>query len=301
MHRKVIKQGVGGSTIFLPAKWVRDHNIKPGDDVEINAKGNDLIISTKGQSKPKEATVEITSYDETFLRYILNNHYRAGYDKITLKGKMTEKDLNKVLHLLTGFDISKVEKDKIIIESMTEPNVEKFDTILKQIFFILKDDLNYTVKCIQEGKKLDLEKIDANGDRAIRNTNLCIRHYSKKLKEVNGFYWTLTNLLTWTHLQLYYVAKNLKNVKIEKLSKSQLDYLHSIEDSVNQLYKGIFKRSLTSLREIHRNFKEYEDKELKLVKQQDAYFAIIFHFFSKINRLIFRATSSAIGVIILED
>ena len=45
MRRKVIKQGPSTLMVSLPSKWVKNKNIKRGDEINLFEQGEDIIIS----------------------------------------------------------------------------------------------------------------------------------------------------------------------------------------------------------------------------------------------------------------
>ena len=83
MERKLIKQGGGGLTIYVPKKWIDTRKLKEGDEVSIIEKENSLLISAV---KKKEESSEITINDKNKkdLIPIITHLYRAGIDKIPI-------------------------------------------------------------------------------------------------------------------------------------------------------------------------------------------------------------------------
>ncbi|MBW3012441.1 hypothetical protein KY311_04600, partial [Candidatus Woesearchaeota archaeon] len=58
MQRKLIKQGEGGYTIYLPKKWVEGKGPKPGDQINIAEAETALIIGAPIKGR-KETTIEV--------------------------------------------------------------------------------------------------------------------------------------------------------------------------------------------------------------------------------------------------
>ena len=296
MRRKLIKQGGGGGlTFYVPKKWADKQGLKAGDDIEISEEKQGLLLQAEASVKRKEGSIEITSKDKRFLQYILNNYYRAGYDKIILSGSVNEKHLYDVLQLLSGFEISEIDNHKAVIEIMAEPFEDKFEVLMKQLFFIIKQDFDHIIESIKEIKEIDFDRILINSKRAIKNSNLCLRFVSKRLSDLNGFNWTIINLLTWIERQLYYLSKSLKDKKMKKINHKQMKYLESIRSSIDYLYDGIYKRSLHHFMKIHLEYRRWETERYNLVEMQNSYCAIIITHFNMIYRYIFQSTSSAIG------
>ena len=84
MDRKLIKQGGGGFTIYLPKKWVDEKGLTGGDKVNLSEANTALIVNS---SKPvrKEKVVEITKENKKDIKTILTHLYRNGFDIIHIK------------------------------------------------------------------------------------------------------------------------------------------------------------------------------------------------------------------------
>ena len=75
MKRKLIKQGGGGYTIYLPKKWVDKKGLKEGNQVDVQETETSLIIGSPVKGK-KEISIEITEENRTNIRNILTHIYR---------------------------------------------------------------------------------------------------------------------------------------------------------------------------------------------------------------------------------
>jgi phosphate uptake regulator len=295
MKRKVIKQR-DSYTVTLPIKWAKRHGIGKDTELDIMEDKRALVIKTEAMPEKREATLVLHTKDYRFIEYTLNNYYRSGYDRLILKGRIKEKDIYAALELLSGFDITDIKKDSITIEAMAEASPAKLDTLMKQLFFIAKQDLIYVTESISRLKRIDTEKIYLNSRRAIKNSNFCLRSVSKKRGHFNTFQWTMINLVTWIERQIYYLVKAIDKKKMERFTKAELDYFKSIVHSLSNLYTGIYEKKLESFNTIHINYVRYEDKRFDLMKKQSHYKSIVLYYFSMINRYILQSTSSGIGI-----
>ena len=81
MRRKVIQ--IAGSTqlISLPRKWAVQHGIKKGDELEIEEKGNKILISTGKGIESKNAEIDPPHLTNVTERYI-TSFYRSGCKEI---------------------------------------------------------------------------------------------------------------------------------------------------------------------------------------------------------------------------
>ena len=105
MRRKIIKQGSGSCTVFLPLDWVRQQGLGPGDEVEMEAYGKEIRITRPqgGLRVQRFDCEEGLSQEE--LRSIVASAYKAGADEIILTGKVPVRYLEGIAHSLTGMEI----------------------------------------------------------------------------------------------------------------------------------------------------------------------------------------------------
>ena len=47
MKRKLIKQGSGGYTFYVPKQWVLHRGLKAGDEIDVVEKDKTLVVRTK--------------------------------------------------------------------------------------------------------------------------------------------------------------------------------------------------------------------------------------------------------------
>ncbi|MDP7323990.1 MAG: AbrB/MazE/SpoVT family DNA-binding domain-containing protein [Candidatus Woesearchaeota archaeon] len=63
MKRKVNLVGINTLTVSLPSKWVKEHNIRKGDELEMRSENDSLIIggSYKTQKKKRLRSISLVS------------------------------------------------------------------------------------------------------------------------------------------------------------------------------------------------------------------------------------------------
>ena len=95
MERKLIRQGGGGYTIYLPKKWVEKNSLEKGQILNLIISGNDLVVSLVPTQKKTETSVKLHNLIESSIRTSITNAYRAGYDRI--KVFLTDQKQFKIL------------------------------------------------------------------------------------------------------------------------------------------------------------------------------------------------------------
>jgi len=249
MKRKIISQGIGGYTIYLPNKWIKENNLTKGTDVDIEEIDNMLIISPTEVKLRLETSIQLTGNTESAIRTIITNTYRKGYDKIIVEYDNEEqfKIMQHVIKTrLIGFDIMKKEKNKCIVESVTEPSIDQFENILSKIFYNT-EQLFEAVINKSEGKEHDnIEEIE---ERIQSYDNFCRRVISKdKIKNKKAeFLWAFLTLINHGQREIYHLSKLINT----KLSKELIELLRDGEKLFKLLEQAYFKKDKTLLADIH--------------------------------------------------
>lgn len=143
MRRKITLHGPSSLTISLPCTWVKDNDLKKGDEIDIEEEGNKLLIKPISNSCTfKKKEVDFAGLDlDTRKELILSLHAR-GYDEIKINydkeiiGKETYFFLNE---MNIGFEIINQNINSLVIRNISNPENEQFDNLLRRIFLIAKE------------------------------------------------------------------------------------------------------------------------------------------------------------------
>ena len=84
MRRKLIKQGLGGLTFYVPKKWSERLNLKPGDEIDVEEDGNTLMITPEKIIKNEKITINTTEMNDNSLKIALVSAYWQGFETIIL-------------------------------------------------------------------------------------------------------------------------------------------------------------------------------------------------------------------------
>ncbi len=299
MRRKLIKQGLGGFTIYLPKKWVDAQKLKEGKEIEINQINNTLVISSNGVKSRKEAKIKLTNLTESSIRTIITNVYRLGYDSIFLDFA-TEKHfkiIKKVIkqHLL-GFDIIKRTENSCIIESISEPSEQQFNIMMQKMLYNISEILQVAENTMQQKETFedynDIEVYIKQYD------NFCKRVIAKhQMSEQNAqLYWTFLSLIVHAQREIYYLLKHLENVNY-KFSKSTVKLVCDIKKMFDMIKKSYLKKDISLLEQVHEAEKKllYNDAYGLLGKNKES--IIIYHLTASL-RQFYLATSPLMGLLI---
>jgi hypothetical protein len=184
-----------------------------------------------------------------------------------------------------------------VIEVLSEPFADKTDTMLKHIFFILKDDMHQIIEAAKEVREIDADKIESDSERMVKYVNLFMRSMSKRISDTNDFYWSMVNLMHMMGRQMIRLVDALDGVKPYKLKPEYVEYLEAVEHGLDLLYDGLYKKSFASLQKIHDEQLQYRNTFKKVYSSPKEYETILMTHFRNIYRFIVYSTGAGIGVI----
>ena len=281
MKRKIIKQGHNTLTLTLPSDWAKKLNIQAGDEVDVIAKEESLIINGKEKSKAKSAVIDITNFTIPLLWRFFQSAYRAGCDEIKIIFDSNRKNYEDAYHYYTSqFDYSKLGekvppkpalamiqgvvdrfigmgviesgKDYCIIREMGEPFVKEFDSSLRRVFLVILQMFERIIEIIQKeeigdaGICKEIHTIDLNVDRLVdyccRILNRTPNHFPDDKKMI--LFSTLFNL-ELVGDEFKYIGKHIAVSK--KSLKDCLQLAEMVKEHFEMYYHLFYKfdRELT--------------------------------------------------------
>jgi phosphate uptake regulator len=296
MKRKLVKQGVATMMISLPSKWIKEHQLEKGDEIELQEKEGKLEITTEAISKEKkEITIDITKENKQDMQNVLTHAYRKGATKIIIKGK--NKDIRKNIssttnNLLLGFEITEMSPEKIIIENISEPSEAKYDVMLRKTFQIIQETQELIISDFEKNSFKNLQEVNELRDQHDRFVLFCRRLLSKGVPRKDPLLeWELLTFLM--HIQHRYqflynhASKNkiIKNNEIISLLKSSKEYFSLYE-------KAYWTKNINLIHKINELRKEfYFGKCLKALEKSKGNSTAILAYLREIFRIIQIGTS----------
>jgi phosphate uptake regulator len=298
MERKLIKQGGGGFTIYLPKKWVEENNLEKGNELSIAVSGKDLVISPKPTDKKSETNIDLKDLTEPSIRSIVTNTYRLGYDRIVVifNSEKQFSILQEVVKTrLIGFDIIKKETSKCIIENITEPSYDQFDNIVNKMFLSIFDIFDITEKKLKNQFQ-NLEDFEEVEQRIHKYDNFLRRVIIKEklIKQKSELFWTFLTLLIHSQRELYFLNKYLtKPLKISSQTINLLEEAIKIFKTIETAYFNKNPDNLKKIPELERNLIYKKSYELLRNPKE----SIIIHHIASCIRQLNLSTSPLSGML----
>ena len=300
MKRKLVKQGTSTLMISLPSKWIHINNLSKGSEVELEQLDDNLIISSRPISIKLETTINLSESTETYVRTLITNTYRRGYDKIKIFYNNQEQ-FEILLHIiktrLIGFDIIKKEQNYCIVENITEPDVSQFDNIMRKMFFGISE-LFEEIKKRFENKTKNPNDIDEIAERIQKYDNFCRRVIMKqKITSKNTeLLWAFLTLMIHGQREIYLISKiNFKNTTISSKTK---DFLNDIKQLYETLVSIYLNKDAKLVAKIHIQNDMCYKKGLLLLQNSQGKETLLTHHLLSAGRIFYQANSPIVGLII---
>lgn len=195
----------------MPKKWNEKHQIKAGDELEVNEEGEILTILPHKNIKLPEITIDVRGLTPKVIWRFVASVYRSGYDEFKIQfsdmkdkkrysafsydtlnflyPKKGDKELvlspieviQAMINRCIGVEIIDQKENYCIVKEMGETTYKEFDNALRRIFLLLISLSEEVLESLHEGGKKDILKsvhiIDTNIDRF---TDFCLRVLNKK-------------------------------------------------------------------------------------------------------------------------
>ncbi len=255
MKRKVVKQGHNAMTITLPASWIKENHIKPGDELDVDLRDKDLIVKAISSGEV-EKTIFLMNGDGEFIHRHLSVLYRLGYDEVRVEFKnplIIEKIESEIEHV-PGFEIVDHGDDYCIIKNIAVGLEKEFDNILRKIFINVTYCGQQSLKLIKEGNFSRLESLRQQAKTNNRMPNFCQRLLRKegykdykKTMLVYTMIWSLEQVWDYYNNILKYVL-NLKSKP--KIANEVLKLYETTNEIVDEYYKIFYSFDFNDVSEL---------------------------------------------------
>ncbi len=180
MKRKVVKLGPATLVVSLPSKWTKRFGVNPGDEIEMEEKDKDIVISVEKRLQYTKEVLDFTSIDH-LLRRILASRYIKGVDEIDVHVNSLAKSriVQKRVDELIGMAVVEQSKDKLIIKTVGGVSEESFHNILNRTLYLLHSISEGTMNAIIN-KETDLEYLADAEENINKFTDYCFRLLNKE-------------------------------------------------------------------------------------------------------------------------
>ncbi|HIH37951.1 hypothetical protein J4460_08380 [Candidatus Woesearchaeota archaeon] len=245
MRRKVVRHGVSTLTISLPARWAKQHRIKPGKELEVTARGGILEVAASPSDDPISLDVDIKDHLKVGVRYI-NAAYRKGVDELTLHYGQSSY-LHRIERCLAeevlGFEIVRQGENWCTMKVIPGEEDGSFETLLRRVWILLLSMGDDTLKGMKEKSNNFDRGIVAIDNRISKFTNYCIRVLARRgsveHRNIPAFYRLLRGLEELADPYKYLAERYCHN--LPKLNPKFFSIMENINKDVRRFYGTFYK------------------------------------------------------------
>lgn len=302
MKRKLVKQGAATMMISLPSKWIKANKLGKGDEIDLEEENGQLIVGAEIKEGKKEINIKLNDENKKDIKNLLTHIYRRGFDKVILDGNHKEslKEIKNVTsELLLGFEITQIEKDKIIIENISEPTEQKYDIMFKKTFQIIKETQDIVNEDFEKNKFNNFEDIDDLKKQQDRFILFCRRLLTKGNTGKNqALHWELLIFLMHIQHRYWYLYDYVVKNKINQ-NKEIISLLNALKEHFNFYETAYFNQDINSIHKINKMKKEYYlGRCLKALEKSKGKENVVLAYIREIFRIMQIGTSPILSEIL---
>ena len=183
MKRKAIQLANKTTVVSLPIKWVKENNIKKGEDLEVEEDGENLIVRSSKERSSNKITINLNdNMDKIIIRNLFFFAHTLGHDEIELKfgSKINPNQISELATQFDGIELLKQTEDSAIFTQVVDESSKKFEEILNRAFEVTGYLADETLNLIKKKDYKSLKNLFPLERSNTRLTNHCSRILLKK-------------------------------------------------------------------------------------------------------------------------
>lgn len=288
--------------ISLPADWVKKYGIKKGEEIDVEEKGRNILISTKKGYELHKIRIDISDLDAQVIKWTLSAIQKSGYDEIEVIYNSKEQ-LNiiegMIKDVMMGYEITEQSEKRCLIKVISQGLEAEFDNTLRRIFLV-------TLAMAEEGliaiKKGNYDQLDEIIQKEITNnklTNFCEMLINKSgfkdQKKVTFIYlivWLLESVAD-DYRDMY---KYLMTKKKFKLDKDILSIYEQTNKMLQMYYSVFYNPDNSKMVQVNKGCKDIAEKIYTTAKNRKPEEMTILIFFWGIAQKIRDFSTSTIAL-----
>lgn len=270
MKRKINKVGPGTLTVSLPKSWVKINKLEKGDELEIETKGNLLVLYGKG--KKEEGMIEIeVPHERRVIGRFLSHFHKLGKDtlKIKFENSKSIKFVEKEIQQFIGYEIMEKGDDFCIIKNITGPKEDEFDSILKKMFrltLFMSDTMFNMFKSGKFKNLSDIARLEATQNKLYSFCQRCINSAGKTKFPNPTFNYLLVQRIEDIGDDLKFIAEHYMTKKEFRPSKETLIFFEDVNNYIKEIYDLYYNYDTNKLPSTSQNHLKLSETGNKLYK-----------------------------------
>lgn len=291
--RKILKVAERTLAITLPQKWLRDFNLKKGDEVRIEEMYNKIIVKTETSENYYKISIDLSqieSLDE--IEILLGNLYKRGYDliKISYSSHKTANNVLKVLkHLLRNFKVKEQKEDTIILINTIKERSGMIKQGIRRSFLTTLMLAEQTLKNLKKNE--DIKKLiylEEENDHITSFTQRLLNKFSyPEFKKTNFIYYLIRDLEKICD----HYASIIKILEKPQINPEISDYFQETNQLLRDCYDLFYKFNIKRIIKLKERRKRLQEKGQKLIKKHP-----ITHYLLSVNEKVTELAGSIISL-----
>lgn len=247
MKRKVVQHGPSTLIISLPSKWIKNHNVKKGDELDVSEIGNDIVVRNSNIVHSEKIEFNATPFGGMIPR-VLHALYKRGANDITLlydnpeTFKLIEKSLGKEA---VGFEILETSKNYCLIKNVSE-GTKEFGQVMRQTFLLLLSMADEGYLALKQGNLSTLNNLITLEKTNNRFTTFCRRYLnirgSEDYDKIGPLYYIVEQIesIGDIYKYLYTFLSKPENKKTD-INKELLNNFNDVNQMLRKFYTVFYK------------------------------------------------------------
>ena len=255
MKRKIIQLAGKTHVVSLPSGFVKKYGLKKGEEIEVEERGANLLISPNKETAVKKVTVDLQNINERVLRWLLASLHKSGHDEIELiyANPRTVRVIQELIKdLFTGFAIMEQTEKRIVLKSVARDLPEEFDAMLRRAFLVTISMGESIIELMQKNRLKNLKDLVALEHTNNQLTNFCERTLNKRghrdYRKTCFMYVVVWNLEKICD-DYKYICEYLSDKQI-KIDRDILSLFKSANNLLRGYYELLFKFDMQRLIEL---------------------------------------------------
>ncbi|MBI2130134.1 phosphate uptake regulator PhoU [Candidatus Woesearchaeota archaeon] len=199
MKRRVVQHGPSTLIISLPSKWVRERNVKKGDEIDVSEVDDKIVISSNATKPHEVLAFNITPFGAMIPRTIYSL-YKRGTEELRLAYDSPgcfQAIADSLTNEAAGFELLESGNKHCVIRNISEGKKE-FDRVLKQTFQLLVSMADEGYNDMVNGRFEHLRELIPLERTNNRFTTFCRRYintsWSGDAKKIGSMYYIVETL-----------------------------------------------------------------------------------------------------------
>jgi phosphate uptake regulator len=184
MKRKLIKHGFSSLSVTLPSTWVKQHNLRNTDEVDVQMQDQKLVVTANAFYHGEKHTIHFKEEHAPVIRTVLAAAHEYGFDELelTFDSPLIYDIIKYEQGLLLGFEIMEQSESRCLLRSISYGLPTEFDNVVKRLVQVT---LALSRSAFEKLERGDLQRVDEI--ISLEETNNKLSDYCQRILNKTGY------------------------------------------------------------------------------------------------------------------